>query len=91
MLKKFNQLAEQAATSVSRRQFFGRFGRGAVAVAAAMGGMLVLPGEAQAASCAYPYEPTLCPGGGGGRRGRIYLCCWPGSTCVKVRGKFVCG
>jgi hypothetical protein len=43
MLEKFGQLAEQAATNVSRRQFLGRFGRGAMVVAAAAGGMLALP------------------------------------------------
>ena len=43
MLEKVSQLAEQAATNVSRRQFIGRFGRGAMAVAAAAGGLLALP------------------------------------------------
>jgi hypothetical protein len=47
MLEKFGQLAEQAATNVSRRQFLGRFGRGAMFVAAAAGGMLAIPGLAR--------------------------------------------
>src|SRR5262245_34212871 len=39
MFDKLNQLAEQAAMSVSRRQFLGRFGR-AAALAAAAGALL---------------------------------------------------
>jgi hypothetical protein len=48
MLKKFNQLAEQAATNVSRRQFLGRFGRGAMVMAAVVGGLLIRPEDAHA-------------------------------------------
>ena len=48
MLEKVSRLAEQAATNVSRRQFLGRFGRGAMIVAAAAGGALALPGVARA-------------------------------------------
>ena len=48
MFEKVGQVAEQVATSVSRRQFLGRFGQGALAVAAAMGGLLALPAIAQA-------------------------------------------
>lgn len=48
MLEKFNQLAEQAATNVSRRSFLGRLGRGAMAAAAAAGGLLAFGAGAQA-------------------------------------------
>ena len=48
MFEKVGQVAEQVATSVSRRQFLGRFGQGALAVAAAVGGLLALPADAQA-------------------------------------------
>jgi hypothetical protein len=48
MLDRVTQLAEQAATNVSRRQVLGRFGRGAAAVAAIAGGFLTLPGAAHA-------------------------------------------
>ena|SRR5688572_32879730 len=48
MLEKVSQLAEQAATNVSRRQFLGLLGRGAMVVAAAAGGLLALPGAAHA-------------------------------------------
>src|SRR5262245_28526311 len=40
MFDKLSQMAEQAATSVSRRQFLCRFGRTAAAVAAAAGALL---------------------------------------------------
>ena len=43
MFEKVGQIAEQAATNVSRREFLGRFGRGALAVAAAAGGILAFP------------------------------------------------
>jgi len=43
MFEKVSQIAEQAATSVSRREFLGRFGRSALAVAATASGILALP------------------------------------------------
>ena len=48
MLEKVSQLAEQAATSVSRRQFLGRIGKGSAAAAAALAGLLVLPAATRA-------------------------------------------
>ena len=57
MFEKFGQLAEQMATSVSRRQFLGRFGGGAMAVAAAAAGLLALPAVAHAA------PDPFCAGG----------------------------
>ena len=48
MLEKVSEIAEQAATNVSRRQFLGRFGGAAAATAAALGGLLALPAVAQA-------------------------------------------
>ena len=50
MLEKFGEFAERAATNASRRQFFGRLGRGALTAAAAVGGMLALSNSAQAAA-----------------------------------------
>jgi hypothetical protein len=57
----FDQLmdaAERTATSVSRRQFFGRFGRMAVMAAGVVGGLLAIPTIAEAGSskccCAGP-------------------------------------
>jgi len=48
MLEKLNQIAERAATGVSRREFLGRLGRGAAGAAGALGGWLMLPRTAQA-------------------------------------------
>ena len=48
MFEKVSQIAEQAAPNVSRRQFLGRFGRSAAAIAAALGGLLALPQVAHA-------------------------------------------
>jgi hypothetical protein len=58
MFEKVSQLAEQAATNVSRRQFLGRFGRGAMAAAAAAGGLLALPAIATAARRGERCSPT---------------------------------
>jgi hypothetical protein len=46
MFKKINELAEQTATSVSRRQFLTQFGGGAMTLTAAVGGWLALPAVA---------------------------------------------
>jgi hypothetical protein len=56
MLEKFNQMAEQAVTSVSRRQLLGCFGRGALAVAMAAGGVLAVPSIGHAGR----RQPRLC-------------------------------
>lgn len=58
MFEKVSQTAEQIATSASRREFLGRFGRGAMAAAAALGGVLALPGQSAAAR----KPPYVCPG-----------------------------
>ncbi len=50
MFDKIGRLAEVAASNVSlsRRGFFGRFGQIALGAAGVLGGLLVLPGAAQA-------------------------------------------
>jgi hypothetical protein len=48
MLEKLSQAAERAAMNVSRRKFLGKLGQGALALAGVVGGMLALPGDAQA-------------------------------------------
>ena len=63
MLEKISRMAEQAATSVSRRQFLNRLGVAAAGMAAALGGLLLLPGRAEGrtepcVACTY-----LCPDG----------------------------
>ena len=49
MIDKVGRLAERVATNVSRRGFLGRLGRRALALAAAVGGLLALPAAAHAA------------------------------------------
>ena len=70
MLEKFNQIAEQAATNVSRRHFLGRAGQAAMVLAGALGGLLALPSAAEAAggrcccagqrSCYHRYRNEPC-------------------------------
>jgi hypothetical protein len=48
MFDKVSQAAERLATTVSRRDFLGRVGQSALAVAGAMGAMFALPELAQA-------------------------------------------
>ena len=47
MFESLNQIAERTATSVSRRQFLGRLGRGAAAAASVLGALLLLPRHSQ--------------------------------------------
>jgi hypothetical protein len=49
MFENFSQMAEQMATGLSRRQFLGRAGQGALVLAAALGGFLAFPTGARAA------------------------------------------
>lgn len=83
MFEQISQFAEQAATNVSRRQFLGRMGRGAMVVAAASGGLLALPAIARAAR-----RNTLC-----GTNSSIYCytravgdACGAGGKCTVVKG-----
>ena len=72
MFEKVSQLAEQAASNASRRQFLGSFGRGAMVMAAAAGGLLTFPRDAAAGR-------GRCPGGyyvcGYDRRDGDVICC----------------
>jgi hypothetical protein len=90
MLEKLNQIAEQTATKASRRQFLGRVGRGAMVVAAALGGLLTLAGNAQAAAVCGPNSPAQCQGrpvgtgcGSPSRPGRCVGA--PNCTCKAVK------
>ena len=93
MFDKVSQVAEQMATNASRREFLGRFGRGAMTAAAALGGILALPtiGEAarkpRAVCDGYSYsgcigQPvgTYCSGGREGGNG----------TCRQYRKSTTC-
>ena len=91
MLDKFTQIAEQAATKASRRQFFGRLGRGAMVVAATLGGLLTLGEDVQAAPvlCG-PNSPGQCRGrpvgSPCGTRNRPGMCVGaPACTCKLVK------
>jgi hypothetical protein len=48
MFDKISRAAEKAATSVSRRNFLGGLGRGAAALAAGLGGVLLTATDAEA-------------------------------------------
>ena len=58
MFEKLSQFAEQAATNVSRRQFFGRLGHCALVAVAAMSGLLALPAISEGAK----RPPKVCDG-----------------------------
>jgi len=69
MLDRISQVAEKAATSVSRRNFLGQLGRGAAILAGALGGLLATAdaraGGNKGLCCAVfnfhnPYGPTSC-------------------------------
>jgi hypothetical protein len=62
MLEKIGRLAERAATDVSRRQFLAWAGRGAMTAAAAVGGILALPAQAQATTACGANSQTACVG-----------------------------
>ena len=82
MFDKIGRLAEAAADSisVSRRGFLGRLGQVALGAAGVLGGLLVLPGTAQAGSgvvcCKYQCKNSYaCP--------PQYFVCEPaGTTCT---------
>ena len=81
MFEKVSQIAQEAATSASRREFLGRLGRGALVAAGTVASYLAFGSEAQAGRrrCSTDAE---CP------RGHI---CEAG-RCVKgVRPPQVCG
>ena len=91
MFERITQLAEHAATKVSRRKFLGQLGQAAMLVAAAAGGLLALPGAVQAAprlcdnatsesGCWYRKVGDPCISGRGSRGGR----------CRAVRGTTAC-
>jgi hypothetical protein len=67
MLERFNHLAQAAATGVSRREFLGRVGRGAMVAASAAGGLLAVARDASAARCPPGYHPC--------RRNGVNTCC----------------
>jgi hypothetical protein len=87
MFEKLNRIAEQAATRASRRQFLGRLGKGALAAAAAVSGLLVLPADSPAAPSVRARCCFYRCGNRGGTSGQ-YVCHADGSAC---RRSFRCG
>jgi hypothetical protein len=67
MIEKLSEFAKRSAASVSRREFLGRIGRGALIVATAAGGLLAASGEADAA-----HSSGGCPPKCFRRNGRCY-------------------
>jgi hypothetical protein len=67
MFDNIGRVAEWVATSVSRRRFLGRVGRGAAVTATALAGVLTTGGSAQAAGgylcCTYGTPPPTTIGG----------------------------
>jgi hypothetical protein len=80
MFEQLSQLAKQTATRASRRQFLGRVGRGALAAAMAMGGLLARGADAHSASVRIceANSDLVC-------KGRA-----PGSTCRSGRRTGIC-
>jgi hypothetical protein len=58
VFEKLNQIAEHAAANASRREFMGRLGRGAMAAAATVAGILAFVDEAEAGG-----QTVACCGG----------------------------
>jgi hypothetical protein len=50
MFDRVSEAAEKLATNISRRAFMGRLGKGALGLAAVLGGIVALPGQAEAGS-----------------------------------------
>jgi hypothetical protein len=67
MFDRVSQAAEKLATNVSRRAFMGGLGKGALALAGAMGAMLAFPGLVQAGggACCPPGYGWVCEYAGG--------------------------
>jgi hypothetical protein len=79
MFEKVSHAAEQVARSASRREFLGKFGRGAMAAVAALSGVLALP----AISAAARKPPAACGG-------HSYISCVgrnTGDPCISALGR----
>src|SRR5438876_70451 len=89
MFSKAGRFAEQVATGASRRQFLGRFGRGALALATAVGGLVALP----AVSSGYGNPHYICPAGSWWScvGAEVGTPCDPHATCQRLQGSDLCG
>jgi hypothetical protein len=79
MFDRVGNLAERVATNVSRRDFFGWAGKGALALA----GLLAYGGIANASGCPKGY--FACATGTYG-----YTCCPKGTKCCNCNGIATC-
>jgi hypothetical protein len=82
MFDRVTEAAAKLATNVSRRACLGGLGKGALALAGAVGAILTFPGLVQAGG------PCLCGGGGQGGPGGwfcIYQC--PDGSTLTVPAK----
>ena len=74
MVDRTTELAQSVAERLSRRGFLGRVGRGAAVAAGALGGLLMIPGDAEAGKRCY--TNNQCPRG--------QFCGWDG-RCHKPK------
>ena len=79
MFEKVSQIAEQMVTNVSRRQFLGWLGQGALAAAGLLAGVLAFPRAAQAAGSARCCQYRCS---GLGSHSTVRLCRSDGSPCA---------
>jgi hypothetical protein len=92
MFEKIGRLAETAATniSLSRRGFLSGLGQAALGAAGVLGGLLVLPGAAQAGGsvvcCRYQCKKAYAC-----RGGNLTVCIPAGSTCLPSAFYGMCG
>jgi hypothetical protein len=91
MFGRVSDLAEKLATNVSRRAFFCRLGRGALGLAAMVGGIIALPGQARAGDgvccyCSSPFvnSPPSC------RKTKITTGCGYGCVLVDCEQYSIC-
>jgi hypothetical protein len=75
MFAKVSEVAERLATRVSRRSFLGRLGKGALALAGALGGVLAFSSDARAGRPLY----VCCNG-----VDRGYYCGPPNKGCTPI-------
>ncbi len=75
MFEQIGRAAEKVAAGVSRRDFLGRAGKGALALAGALGAFLALPGDVAAGNGCQPGTRMVrCPTG-------FKVCCPNGTKC----------
>jgi hypothetical protein len=85
MFEKTRRLAEQVASSVSRRGFLGSLGGWAATAALGVAGVLATVGTARA----NPRLHRCCYYGGGGTAPIFYICVPDGQTCPAFCGDLI--